>query len=736
MFMGFLGTGEGNLDVESNGIVSGSTRVFYMSINTKRVFNNATRTFFDYDNVNVIKANQEVLGLGGGLITYTGKPKTLLGQYFPGPQSTSMAGGIIPVYLKFGNADNRGFLYSSNSVLSPVTRKVRNEINFYETRNVFIWNAGLAGTIATSASNAVVGNLEINSDKYPYVESVMISGGFLTNLNLRIDKPTLKYFVLRETAISGTLTGSLPSSLLTFAMHVVTGITSVSSLLANCVNLQSFFIGITVNNGPGTSYSNPLTGTLDISHMTVLKELNISPISITSLILPTGKTDWSWYFITLMNTTVSAAFSTTSIDDALNSPNLIVFTFSQNAKTLTKNIGNSEIASTLLSFFIIQNSWSGTISITTAKPNVKNFYTGINATRTGTQLNSFPTVNITGLTACVTIDLSGSDIADLTLPVNTVCSTLVLMGNKLDIVTNTNLVAQINAMTALTTLQLSGVTASTAGTTPSNGQNSTNGLGANPVLSGLLNCSIIDASDCKMTGTLTVYNGAKLIRLLVAWNTGLTTITNLSAHATTITTLGAHGCSALTLNITSAYTKLQTININNTILTGLDLSAKSTTGSILLVATNCTGASITVTFPSNTLNAVCNPSFQMQNSNVATLVNVSNLSHLGVTGAAVNTFYFNGNALNMTFPFGDNNFYPNQILIQDNGMSQANVDATLLKMFTNATQWNTYSSAKTLNIAGTNAAPSGIYQFSATPSTGNEYKYYLVNTKGWTITSN
>jgi hypothetical protein len=75
---------------------------------------------------------------------------------------------------------------------------------------------------------------------------------------------------------------------------------------------------------------------------------------------------------------------------------------------------------------------------------------------------------------------------------------------------------------------------------------------------------------------------------------------------------------------------------------------------------------------------------------------------------------------------------------QDNGFSQIVVDNVidqiyaLRAIFTNA--------APSMNIGGTNAAPSGTYQYSATPSTGKEKIYALVNDDDaegfnkWTIT--
>ena len=63
--------------------------------------------------------------------------------------------------------------------------------------------------------------------------------------------------------------------------------------------------------------------------------------------------------------------------------------------------------------------------------------------------------------------------------------------------------------------------------------------------------------------------------------------------------------------------------------------------------------------------------------------------------------------------------------VADNGMSEAAVDAVLLGIYNWRIAFNDLTPA--LDIGGTNAAPGGVYQYSATPSTGNEYRYKLVN---------
>ena len=74
----------------------------------------------------------------------------------------------------------------------------------------------------------------------------------------------------------------------------------------------------------------------------------------------------------------------------------------------------------------------------------------------------------------------------------------------------------------------------------------------------------------------------------------------------------------------------------------------------------------------------------------------------------------------------------------DCALIQANVDAVLFSIYNRRMAFTSLTPA--LNIGGTNAAPSGIYQYAAVPSTGQEYHYALENDDDgegfntWTIT--
>lgn len=76
------------------------------------------------------------------------------------------------------------------------------------------------------------------------------------------------------------------------------------------------------------------------------------------------------------------------------------------------------------------------------------------------------------------------------------------------------------------------------------------------------------------------------------------------------------------------------------------------------------------------------------------------------------------------------------IAINTTGRSQAQVDEVIARIYADRALF-TYATP-TLNIGGSNAAPSGIYQVSASPASGKEMIYRLVNPTGaekpWTIT--
>jgi hypothetical protein len=73
----------------------------------------------------------------------------------------------------------------------------------------------------------------------------------------------------------------------------------------------------------------------------------------------------------------------------------------------------------------------------------------------------------------------------------------------------------------------------------------------------------------------------------------------------------------------------------------------------------------------------------------------------------------------------------NNANLSDNGWTQAQVDAALLGLYTAAQSKTTTNG--TLNLSGTNAAPSGTYEATCPPTTGKSAAYELINDSCGTI---
>src|SRR5690606_24233566 len=147
---------------------------------------------------------------------------------------------------------------------------------------------------------------------------------------------------------------------------------------------------------------------LDISHMAELQEVYISVMSgsaqIQEIVFPDMSNARLFGVAGITNVTINSD----TLNEVLNgNSNLHGFIFYNNGYAWIKNFGNSDFSNNLIWFITFGNSISGNITLTDPKPNVIEFKTGNNTSHTGTQQNSFPVVDITGLTGATTIDLSG-----------------------------------------------------------------------------------------------------------------------------------------------------------------------------------------------------------------------------------------------------------------------------------------------------------------------------------------
>jgi hypothetical protein len=386
------------------------------------------------------------------------------------------------------------------------------------------------------------------------------------------------------------------------------------------------------------------------------------------------------------------------------------------------------------------NGFSGSVNITNSKPNLREFRLGNVTNRTGVQQNSYPQVDITGLTNVLVIDLSGCNIENLNLPNNTVCNTLHLFSNKLDIATNTDLKTKINAMTSLVTLRLGG-----AGDNPIFGQDSTNGFGQDLNLNNLNNLQQLIIGNCKISGTVTLPNTTNVItNILTTNNPDLEEIIGLDTALLNATTVSLSLCPNLRGDLVCP--RVTNFPIENTGIDTIDISLRPTLAffSTHLIRNN---PNLTDMFlPNNSTYAIgSNTSLIISLNN--NLANITNLEYIVMnTGTPSHAFFINDNSLNITFPIGVNQLIPRNMNISNNGMNQTNVDNTINNIYENRSKWTIHGIVnKPLNIAGTNAAPSGVYQepsgfvlgeSDGTPISAKEQIYVLVNNYNWTVTMN
>lgn len=524
------------------------------------------------------------------------------------------------------------------------------------------------------------------------------------------------------------------------------GSVSLNGFFDDAENMISLYLSRIANQTqwPSTSTINLITGSLDISHMSNLKEFTLSNNSVmTGLTLPT-KTDWEHILIHTISSTAANSIDASIIENLFDSPNLVSFIFYNSSYSITRNINNEDISDDLVWFWNYGNNWTGDITITDAKPTLKEFKVG----GTSSESNVFPNINLTGLSggSLTTLHLQGVQCENLLLPASLPNITdITLYDNKLSISTNSDLITKINGYTSLVNVHLS-TTGSFA--TTRFGQDSVDGLGSNPDLSGLVNMTQLNIALCKITGSLTVPNLNKLMFIDVSHNTGLTSITNFTSH-TTLQTLRAVGCHSLNLEVTPAFTRVFVFQISDVNFVEFNLTGRTASDQISsFQLERCSFSGGTAIFPSVTDKFRLGNGVPMIIMDSPTLTNIQNLEFVTfanyTTGS--NIFSMTGNALDITFPFGANSFIPKSISIQNNGMSVANVDATINNIYTERAKWSTYTGVgEVLNISGSNASPTGIYQAPAgfslgvsdgTPASAKEQAYVLVNNYGWTITMN
>lgn len=742
---GFFGKPVCEIITEANGYVVTTDRDFYVGHGTFNTTNGRARYFFDYDDVGS-NADQQLLS-GITFNTFNGNPRVVMPLATIANFGSVSIGGqsYTSIYTRTYNSGARKFRYTSNGVLTPATRKIRQELPYHYTNTIqFNYDQN---TTPTAASNNLRNSVVINGAKFPELRCLDFHETFVSAITFNIrNNPKCNVFQIRECAQLTSLVGSVPSTVTSFAFLGNTLITNINSLISGATGVEGFALGGYSGAASLAIPQSTLVGSLNLAHMVNMKEIYYPPNpSLTALNIPTGKTDWSWVHIQGLSTAASTGFSTTRIVEFLSSPDLRGFVFYNNGKIYNADIVDANISDDLLIFYSYGNTWTGNITLTSPHPTLREFRVGNNASHTvNQQLNDHSIVNITGLTQTRIIDLAGSEVDNLELPTNTLCTTLIIGGNNLSITTNPNLLSKINAMTGLTTLAL-GVSSNGAAVIGS-GQASVDGFGSNPSFTGLTLLTSLLANNCKISGTVTLPTGNVLSALQLAGNTGLTSIVNLNK-----TSIGS----------------LQLVN--NTLLTGALSIGNSTAWSNLYldnlgissfnVSGRTSGAAITgfgVTNSPNltTIQFPVNPSASHTYRNISINGNsaLTTIPNFGKTIPIVNTgfgvFAAQSCALNITFPFGTGSTTEciwRTITIQNNGMSVGNVDATIDNIYQNRSKWNVWNGShpKSMNISGTNASPTGTYQAPAgfvlgsndgTPASAKEQLYVLVNNYNWTMT--
>lgn len=479
-----------------------------------------------------------------------------------------------------------------------------------------------------------------------------------------------------------------------------------------------------------------ITGTLDLTGKDKLKVITMAGSPLITLILPVDLSNIEVFDVRNSNLKNS---NKASLQAILTNGKVISFWIDQNAAiNWNKNFVDADFGNTLRWFGAIRSGINGNVTLVAPKPNIIHFWMG-NMTAASTNSNVLPVVNVSGLTGVTMLDLSGCDIETLTLPVTPSLSILYLFGNKISIAANPNLLNQIRTCTGLTDLRLG------SGSNADSGQNSFDGFGNNLNIDSLINLTTFAVDSCKLTGRITLPNTAKLIAIQAQWNAALEGFNNLAAHSTTITSIVVDRCDIIQLPELSAMTKIITLYARFSGLNNVDLSGRTDQGAMgQILLNNCPNLA-SITFPATPGVAKCSLDIHAHNCpNLTILNNMENVEYTSAQATFRRWHIYNCPLLNIPFPFGVNNFLPGFISVENNNMSAGNVDATIDSIYQNrAKNWG--MGQKTLNIGGTNAAPTGIYQAPAgfilgvndgNPVSAKEQVYVLVNNYGWVVTMN
>jgi hypothetical protein len=745
MGLGLINRAQQAMDFQVNGIayVSADTRDYVLNIGAYNI--NALVTIsYESDNTGAPPDQK--------LSTVTTNISSLFeGRIQFGTSETVVpAGYVIVAGARLGIT--RGLRYSSVTA-NPVVPTLKH-LKWILQHPDRIKHFAIYGGGASSQGNCI----QVTDFKLPYMPNLktMFLKGAQTQAPVGAQIQNIKgyfpkslevfaYFFISGTIRLQSIERPFPASLkrLMLASNYAALGADISRLIAPCVNLE----GISLCDeqwtmaDPNTNSCTPFSGgDLDLQHAPPLKYISIHNAPGLTGVLVSGSAS-NLFRIRVTNCINVTNANLLSLINLLLSSNAGEYLNIGNCnRTITRNFVDADFKDSLTQFYIHNNRITGSISITVPKPNLTKFHLGNDSVILDSSKHDFASVNVSGVIASPQLDLSNSQIVNLTLPSTSVITELNIGGNKLSVTTNPSLIAQINALSALTTLCLA--TSTSTGIGSYVGQNSVDGFGNNLTLT-VSTLTYLIAVSCKLTGTLTVPSG---MQTLILNDNNLTGLQGPSGgNLNSLTTLRIFGNVNANFDFTKFRNVVSLVYSDSTVTTLIDISGKTTTTTNSLCTITNNTALTEIRFPSVAANCVFNAAANIFSiSNNPLLANIVNIDKFAYTSSnSARQFYCFNNALNIDFKIAVNDtFLPTEIRLQNNGMSTAMVDQNITNIWNGRAKWATagLTAARSLNIGGTNGPVTGLYQaFSGpggTPASAKEMIYDLVTNYGWIITYN
>lgn len=643
--------------------------------------------------------------------------------------------GIHPTMASNSASERIFALYTGVDLLTPRTRK--QQLTIFRPDLISKWRLGIIkNNLQSVDDNFLEGPLEDDFSGLVFCEEFSVTESYVTEIKSL--PPNIKTCNVDE-SVALIKMPPIPESCekIYFAKANNTLMADVNNIIASCINCKDLAFSQTSPFPVIFANVAQIEGALDISHMPKLERLIIWNSRVTDISVPDR---FDFLETCALGFNITAGFDGFNNSDAIEkmfaSPKLTGFQISLNLNLVwNKDFDNNNITDQLKDFEIYRCKITGTVNITAPRPNLERFRLGGITVQND---NVFSQVDIRGLTNCKFIDLAGCDCEDLVLPTNnTTVTDLYLHSNKLSISQNPNLKKQIETMSSLKILYL-GNPNSTLTELPSFGQDSLDGFGSDLDLRILTDLVVFSCGSCKLSGTITLPSNEKLNTLDCSNNENLMLISNF-ADQTAIVSLRYQGCPELDLDLSTKP------NITNFTCAGsgqiiLDISQRTRTQAFgQFDAQDCLKLT-KVILPANAQNAIFGSLAFSRSPLLNEIQNLENVSLSTIRG----DLFAAGCSLDIDFKLGVNSFIPQDMFLDDNNMSETNVDININSVYENRTKWNTLL-AKRLFIAGNNAAPSGTYQAPSgfvegsedgNPASPKEKAYVLEKNYSFTVNMN